>query len=302
MKINNETSFEAIKQNDLFVCAFGSETRSIALFKRAIKILPNANIISFSFDALVKCNPDVLQVSNAIQGYSIDYYNWDEAISIIIEKYQASVGPVNIHIDYSCMPRGWYTRMPESIVPQLRTGDKLYFWYTEVDAYDSIPNTGICGIEYFFGKPTIRPNNKRVHIIALGFDSIRTQAITNKLDPDAYITCYAFDPRNQKIRKKVEKQNDDIISNAILSFAFHINNFELMLARLCEISYELQYEGDVILVPDGPKPLIFAMSLVPLLLDKTGITCVHFRRNPSNESGYKNTKASNRIVGFSVAN
>lgn len=301
MKINNESSFETMRQNDLFVCSFGSETRSLALFMRASKILSKDNIIVFSFDTLVKSNPDVYRVSKTVQGHSINYNDWDKALSIIIEKYRSSCGSVNIHVDYSCMPRGWYTRMPDRIVPLLREGDKLYFWYTEVDVYDSVPNAGICGIDYFFGKPTIRPNNKRVHIIALGFDSIRTQAITNKLDPDAYITCYAYDPRNCRIGKKVEEQNDDIISNAILSFAFYINDFELMVARLCEISNELHYEGDVILVPDGPKPLIFAMSLVPVLINKRGISCIHFRRNLSNESGVISTKASNRIVGFSIS-
>ena len=300
MKFYNEEYLDSINSNDLFVCSFSSETRSVGLFEYALKFIPKENIIVFSFDNLVRLNKDVQIVAGSIATHSINYRNWDEAISIIVKKYDSMPGSVNIHIDYSSMPRGWYTRMPERIVPNLRKGDKLFFWYTEVDVYHSVPNAGISGWYLFSGKPTIRPDNKRVHIFSLGFDSIRTQAITNKLDPDAYITCYAFDPRNPSIREKVEEQNDDIISNAIMSIAFHINDFELMVARLCEISNELHYDGDVILVPDGPKPLIFAMSLVPIILEKRGITCIHFNRNLSNERGFIDTQSSDRVIGFSI--
>ena len=52
-----------------------------------------------------------------------------------------------------------------------------------------------------------------------------------------------------------------------------------MVSKLCDTANELLPVGDVILIPDGPKPLIFALSLVPDLVGKQGITCLHIARN-----------------------
>ena len=64
-----------------------------------------------------------------------------------------------------------------------------------------------------------------------------------------------------------------------MSVALHIEDFEFMVSKLCDTTNELLPAGDVILIPDGPKPLIFALSLVPNLVRKHGITCLHITRN-----------------------
>ena len=64
-----------------------------------------------------------------------------------------------------------------------------------------------------------------------------------------------------------------------MTIALHLNDFEFMVSKMCETANELLPSGDIILIPDGPKPLIFAMSLVPLMIEKNGITCLHITRN-----------------------
>ena len=50
--------------------------------------------------------------------------------------------------------------------------------------------------------------------------------------------------------------------------------------KMNEIIIEQTREGQIIIIPDGPKPLIFAMSLSSILTDvDDDITCLHINRN-----------------------
>lgn len=72
-----------------------------------------------------------------------------------------------------------------------------------------------------------------------------------------------------------------------------------MFSKLCEIAIEYSGDKSVIFVPDGPKPLIFAMSLVPLYLDKEGISCIHIYRNVQIKE-YVDVTPTDEILGFSL--
>jgi len=78
-----------------------------------------------------------------------------------------------------------------------------------------------------------------------------------------------------------------------------ISDFPFMVAKLRELAHELIKSSDVIFVPDGPKPLIFAMSQIPLLIKETGITCMHVKRD-LNKFVPLDVTASGKIVGFSM--
>lgn len=59
-----------------------------------------------------------------------------------------------------------------------------------------------------------------------------------------------------------------------------------MVDKLCELVYDQMQSGQVIIIPDGPKPLIMAMSLIPDIVKKDGVTCLHISRN-TNFSDFK---------------
>ncbi|MFR3529035.1 MAG: hypothetical protein ACLTTZ_00490 [Lachnospiraceae bacterium] len=121
----------------------------------------------------------------------------------------------------------------------------------------------------------------------------------NILDPDSYVTCNAYNKNNSEINENVHLVNSRVISMATMEISLQIDDFSFMIAKLCEVVREFLPLGDVILVPDGPKPLIFAMSLVPLLIDKAGITCLHVSRNKDFYNAV-NVKPTDFIYGFSV--
>ena len=72
-----------------------------------------------------------------------------------------------------------------------------------------------------------------------------------------------------------------------------------MISKMKGIINEYYYAGesDVVLVPDGPKPLIFVMSMMPWIMDKAGISCLHIIRN-SKEVKKNNVKAKGTVIGF----
>lgn len=84
-----------------------------------------------------------------------------------------------------------------------------------------------------------------------------------------------------------------------MSLALHMEDFEFMVSKLCDTVNELLPVGEVILIPDGPKPLIFALSLVPDLVGKHGVTCLHISRNNENFEAV-DVKPTGIIRGFEV--
>ena len=81
------------------------------------------------------------------------------------------------------------------------------------------------------------------------------------------------------MERQVKEVNQQSIEQAVSCVSMHTDDFSYMTARLCEIAIEYLPLGDVIFVPDGPKPLIMAMSLVPQLLGKKGVVCIRIARN-----------------------
>lgn len=81
-------------------------------------------------------------------------------------------------------------------------------------------------------------------------------------------------------KKEIEDVNSDIIRRASASIALPINDFVYILQKMKEIIIEQTIDGQIIIIPDGPKPLVFAMSLSSILAgvdDDT--TCLHISRN-----------------------
>lgn len=140
---------------------------------------------------------------------------------------------------------------------------------------------------------------ERLHVFGLSYDFIRTKALISILDPDAYVTCNAYDMKRPDIEENIRKINKEIIEQGDNELPFVIEDFSFMVAKLCELVNEYLPLGDVIFVPDGPKPLIFAMSVVPQLLQKEGVTCIHVSRNQNFYEAI-NVEACGSVYGFSI--
>ena len=181
----------------------------------------------------------------------------------------------------------------------MRKTDIAYFWYAEGNyqgQQQQFPTAGTDAYNLFLGKPSLYAK-ERTHIIGLGFDAIRTSGIIQKTDPDYLLLLKASDKDRADILQKINTANCEIIQRAARTTSLDISDFSFMISKIREIVNERIQTDDVIIIPDGPKPLVLAMSIVPLFNECTGITCIHVARNMSHFIPVKVT-ASSKVVGF----
>lgn len=292
MLVENVTSSDNwFQETDLYIFTAGYESRSVYLYSKFASNLTKSNTLVFVLNDCQQFN-HISEVVSDLEKKNIlinrvnysDSTQAHKTINEFVIKYlmQHPSIPIRVHIDYSSMPRAWYCKLPFIFETVLRKTDQALFWYSEGEypsSYQEYPSAGIESISLFSGKPSLRIDSNRAHVIALGYDAIRTQAIISIIDPDYLVACYAHNPQKMNVQEGILKVNYHQLSQAAMTLSLHINDFSFMLSKLREMANDLLTSGDVIFVPDGPKPLILAMSMIPSLINKQGITCLHVARN-----------------------
>ncbi|MGI6498951.1 MAG: hypothetical protein ACOX0U_09165 [Oscillospiraceae bacterium] len=305
---NAEFDKELFQGNCLCVFSIGYEQRSSHLLDKVSEFEHLPNMMLFAFDDYENHphSKDKIKSIESHQQIIIQKYSDSRAVhkKILetVKKMTTSSDRLTVHIDYSSMPRGWYCKLPMLLQSVLRETDIVYFWYSEGEypnSYEEYPSAGIDAFSFYSGRPSLEIEKNRVHILALGYDTIRTQAIISITDPDYLVACYAYNPKREFFAENIKQVNASFLSKAAMSVALQLDDFSFMVSKLCDLSHELLSTGDVILVPDGPKPLIFAISLVPDLLNKNGVTCLHVARN-SNHFEAVDVTPTGIIDGFSI--
>lgn len=311
-KICNEFfDISNINHNAIFIGTVGYEERSYYLYEKFREKLLNSNVLVFAFKRFVaKTDKPNRIIDENIDEESIINTLYDEIdlfykkIEELVVRCKEKYGEIELHIDYSYMPRQWYCKLPSLLSKYLTQEDKVTYWYAEGEYpnnYNEYPTAGINSFVSFSGKASLRTNLKRTHLIALSYDTIRTEGVLSILDPEMFVACSAYDSDTSNIKNNVYTLNESVISRANLFVSLHMDDFQFMLSKLCEIANDFYSLGDVILIPDGPKPLIFAMSLVPEFLNRPGITCLHITRNNRDKTPIDVT-SNGKVIGFSTIN
>jgi len=291
MTIDNFNNFQYsdLNSNDILICALGYENRSHYLLTQNLKTRDSSNTLIIRFDDLdidglpdnLSCKIESLKIKTEICSYNQGEKFQDVVLAFlnaIIENKECG----NIYIDYSSMPRNWYCRLPHRIenVLEDKCLDLIFLYVAGIypEAYKSYPTAGIDCLKLFSGGSLPKIDSQRTHLVALSYDVPRTQSLLSILEPEFLIVCYAYDTLEKKA--EIESVNKDIIRRASASVALPIKDFVYILQKLNEIILEQTRDGQIVIIPDGPKPLIFAMSLASLLVDiDEGITCLHVNRN-----------------------
>ena len=313
MTIKNYSTFlySDLSENDIFICALGYERRSYYLLQKNIETRNNSNTLLILFDDLQKeCLPRDLEdkISSPIFKTVVCSYAQGESFQNSLIAFLGEMVRENskkrIFIDYSSMPRNWYCALPGIVEKEIRKRClELVFLYVAgiyPEEYKIYPTAGIDRLKLFSGGALPRIDMQRTHLIALSYDTRRTQSLLNMLEPEFLIVCYAYDTPEKKA--EIEDVNQDIIRRASASVALPINNFVYILQKMNEIIIEQTRDGQIIIIPDGPKPLIFAMSLSSILANiADNITCLHINRNELLIDNKVNVSAcENKIYGVRV--
>lgn len=308
MKIEN-TNFKNVKndENNLFIFTLGFQQRSHHILDNRLTLLNSNNtiiVVLGEYKTHEHITKKIKEVNE--RGLRIEYIDYSNLsfFTTCIQNFLSNASNreyINIHVDYSVMPKSWYCRLPQIIFEQRKNNYEVTYWYSEgqyVKDSNDYPSAGIDSFSFFSGKPSLVIDERRTHIIALGFDIKRSTAITTLLDPEEVINVYSYNPNREGFEEKLGGINSSLISRASFLLKFDINNFLLMFSMLNETINEI-LPDEVILVPDGPKPLIFAMSLVSSLYEREGVSCLHVSGNPEMFE-LVNVIPTGNVVGFKM--
>ena len=307
--INTETK-ENIGNISLFICAIGFEERSSYLLKKLFteERIDQEKVLCFFFtDNINEISNDNLEYANSkrISVYEINSSNHEqmiEQIKIKISKIADIPIQRTIHIDYSSMPRNCYANVLLNLSKDLVINDKFFFWYSHGDYNSDNKHFSTAGADDFIifsGKASIKPK-ERSHILGLGYDKVKSAAIRTVVDPSTLIVCYTYPQNNFEIRDTIIAENKGLFDSSTLSFSMPIEDFSFIIKKLREVVIDLSSKGDVILIPDGPKPLILACSIIPEIINRIGVICFHVKSHKVNFMPV-NIKPTGNISGFSIS-
>ena len=228
----------------------GYECRSYCLLEKNLATRNSSNTLIINFDDLQEeCLPnslssriDDLKLKTEICSYSQGEKFQDNVIAFL-NKVVGNEAIRKIYIDYSAMPRNWYCALPGRIENEVQNRClELTFLYvagTYPEKYESYPTAGIDRLKLFSGGALPRIDSHRTHLIALGYDTRRTQSLLSMLEPEFLVVCYAYDTPEKKA--EIEEVNQDIIRRASASVALPINDFVYILwtqtTHFCDVPF-----------------------------------------------------------------
>ena len=308
----NDANSRSPNTKRLFVVVSGYENRARLWASKVSGAIPRSDLCEWKVIGFTDLKDECSRPDNdgffLSQGLKVWECSADDKRGIIehiidgIERLikRSSKSSVEVHVDYSSMPRLWYCTIFTLAQSLLRPDDKLYFWYTAgIYQGAEYPTAGTSDVSLFSGRPSLTPK-VRTHLFGLGFDRIRASAIFRVLDPQNLVCFYADPGIRHEYVEKVNTDNRDLLAAAKLVFTAPVGDFVTAFSRIAEVTREFAAEGDVILVPDGPKPLVLASSLVPFFLNRNGIVSLHVRRRRSQVPGVKDVPAAGEVYGFVV--
>ena len=112
--INQEFDKRCLNKNDIFICAFGYESRSMSLYKKIKSVISTSNILAFVFDDYKKYD----ELQNPVNGFkksegdqfletffdksyyydNLDWYQ-SEFIKLFMYKYEINYNILRKHIN-----------------------------------------------------------------------------------------------------------------------------------------------------------------------------------------------------------
>ncbi len=297
----------------LFVSVSGYESRSSFLVSRVLEQERRARdrfpVIGFEDlkDSLSRHTNDEFYNSKDLPVVSCGTSRDTEFLKCVADELQAVLtsgdpaDPVEVHTDYSCMPCHWYCQLPELFENALREDDRAFFWYTPGQYSETVyPTAGTSDFKVFSGRASLSAKF-RTHLFGLGFDRVRSQAIWSVLDPRTLVCFYGDPAVNAAYVDRVRTDNREVLDAASFTFTVPVTDFAAAFSKIRSAVFQFRELGDVVIVPDGPKPLVFASSLVPMTIDDvSGVVCFHVSKRKMEGFTPVDVPAAGEPVGFSI--
>ena len=121
------------------------------------------------------------------------------------------------------------------------------------------------------------------------------------MDPHRLVCFYADPAAEPSYVARVERDNREALNAAAYTFKVPVDDFATTYSKLVSTVHQFRSEGDVVIVPDGPKPLVLASSIVPMVMDDpSGVVCFHVAKRQTDSFIPVDVAANGDPVGFSI--
>lgn len=298
--------FGKSKGETAFIVSSGYEARSLHLLNKLVDEGRTFTPIVFAFSTfttsgsrrendrrLKELNMEPIVVS-------------DDESSLIIQNVEAILSDLlkdgtlrRIIVDYSSMPRKWYCSLLTYFLSK-SVVDSVEFWYVQGKfGRGEYPCVGYGDFKLYSGRPRVTQTNE-VHVFGLGFDSIRTYGIWSFLDPQFTCCLIGESSFNQHLVERVHETNHEILQAANLILNVRLDDFPNLLSAIIDLAKKCNSIGDVCLIADGPKPLILAMSVAPIISQCEGLTSWHVSHVKTSDFTPIDVGPTDHVYGFSL--
>jgi hypothetical protein len=177
-------------------------------------------------------------------------------------------GPIRILVDYSSMSRLWYTallnwaRFAASgrpvVIDFLYTAGQYENAESDFVIRDMVSLPGCEGRAYRL--------RESVAVFGLGFHGLAAQCVLDHLEPDRVYTFLAAPGATREYEKRTRESNKALIENyrtkAVLELP--LISVESAYRGLAETIAPYRRDGEITLIPMGPKPHVLAAILVAM--------------------------------------
>ena len=186
----------------------------------------------------------------------------------VLRKMTASTEhTLRLFVDYSSMSRLWYA----GILNWARYASNfdeiiIDFLYAVGSHRKSIPPLMISDILTVPGCEGVPMQlSKSVAVFGLGFDSLATLCMLDRLEPDIIYAFLAFPAAFTDYPLRARRSNREIVKkHAKATLELPLKSVEQTFSHLAELVAPYREEADVTLVPMGPKPHVLASILVSM--------------------------------------
>lgn len=169
---------------------------------------------------------------------------------------------IKILVDYSCMPRTWYSSIINIFqeLEYLKSHVYVYFVYTPVKFQKALKISQQKTISQSLTRNVNTDLKPTALIVGLGTEKANAELINDIIKPDLLILMYS-DPALEKVYvENIFKRNEKIISlaNTRNLINYPIKDAEKINLLITQKCVELRLTHNVIIAPFGPK--IFSLN------------------------------------------
>jgi hypothetical protein len=178
--------------------------------------------------------------------------------------YQSSNTLLNILVDYSSMPKTWYSAIINFFIAYEEKLSHVNIWFSySPSEYSKSQNSN--SIKSFDLVPPSTKSEKPIALVlGLGYEKGRSEELSKKINAKVTFAFYADPAYDERFVQEVLENNHTLLKqidrDQIVRYPiFDLNSINVSLTRLC---IDLRNTHQLILAPVGPKPFTLMCFLL----------------------------------------